>query len=544
MRTFLSSRKAYYFFLALAIILRCLAEINNPDITSDNSILMEAGKNGFERGSFSHTWVTAENLNEVQSKPLTMWPVGICYFIMLFNLFTHNIIYSEICFQCLGALLFIFGSVKLLRFFKLDYFYINLFLLLFAFNCSPFYYLGSTDLFTGSLFLIMVWLTLKASSEEEFQLPSLMWLIILTFVAGIVRFACIPNIVIIPAYFFILSFFRKKGMLAKKGIILLAASGILLFIFYKIFPIDSSRTGFMKTLLSGKLYYTHMQWFDAFPIKSLFFTRPIEFHLPDRRALILLYRVGLFILSFGFLFFILKDYIKNLRLWRWLKSLRSAAPDAHFQVALIFLVTFAVIVGFISLQSLTTGPESNSFGPAWMPPLWTFVYSTRYFIYLMFLIGILFFIAWHRHASQNEAGKFYKLSFSAFLAWALLYWLFINYQFYSPSGNGGGSSWTNDKTAIAAFNHIKHISRDEKAFVVVASHKEKMTEGLITNYSDAYPTDDYDRIIAGNYKNTQKLTLVMIMPEKLNESEQTFVDSHKHSVLNKFNSEQIVRFDL
>ena len=546
MRSFLSSQKTYLVILLVTIILRLLSEINNPILTSDYSIQIEAAKNFIKTGSFSHTWVNAADLSTIKSSPLTTWPVGISFFAVFFNFFTSNLIYSQICFQCLGVLLFIFGSIKLLKFFKVDLIYINLFLLLYAFNSAPFYYLGPTDLFTASLFLWLVYLALKQSNNSDYNVWQISYIIILTFIAATLRFACIPNIVIIPTYFFVLALLNRNKNFFIKGTIILAGSSLLVMLFYIIFPIDGGRVSFIDTLKSGNLYYSHLKWFDAFPLKSLFFTRVIEFRLPYNALVIFLYRVGLLLFSFLFLAFLLSRFIKKLNIFIFIKEFKQKNISQNALVALMFICTFTVIVGFITLQTLTSSPENNSFGPTWMPKIWTFVYCTRYFIYIMFLIIILFFIAYHQSKKENKlVFKLFNSLYVLFFCWAFLYWLFINYQFYSPTGNGAGSEWINEKTNITIFNKINAIQKTKpNAAIVFTSYKNKMVEGLITSYSAATPTDDYEAIINNNFKNTLPVTLMIEMPINKTSAEQKFLNEHKHLVLNSFKNEQLITINL
>ena len=87
---------------------------------------------------------------------------------------------------------------------------------------------------------------------------------------------------------------------------------------------------------------------------------------------------------------------------RDIKEFKQKNINQNALIALMFTCTFTVIVGFITLQTLTSSPENNSFGPAWMPKIWTFVYCTRYFIYIMFLIIILFFIAYNQSKQEKN----------------------------------------------------------------------------------------------------------------------------------------------
>lgn len=545
MTRLLNSRKTYFFLLFIAITLRVLFEVNNPKLTSDHSIQIEAAKNYIESGTFSHSWVQADDLSKINLSPLKMWPLGLSFAVLFFNMFTDDLIYANICFQVLASLLFISGALRLLNYFKVSLPTINLFLLLYAFNPAPFSYLGSTDLFTGSLFLWITYFSLKESESAVLNFKNITWIALLSWFCAVMRFACIPNIVIVPFFFFLAGLIlRKKNYFIKAGIIM-GLTTLFVLIFYKLFPIDNSRTGFIETIKSGNFYYSHLKWFDAFPVKGLFFTRPIEFHLPHKPFLILAYRITLHILSFGFLLLILLSFIPKMKLKTWLNNFKQRTDKEHLLI-LLFAAISAVIIGFITLQSLTTPPEANSFGPSWMPPLWTFVYTTRYFIYIIMLIIILYFIACQNAVSKRKGtSKILLLAYPLFLAWAVFYFAFINYQYYSPKGNGGGSEWKNKKNQIEAYRLINSLKSENPQMPVVHAHyKDKLVEGLITNYAKANSTDDYDLIVQNKFSNSEPLILLLTMPLTISAQEEDFLKTRSHTVMKKLDKEQIVRFNL
>ena len=72
-------------------------------------------------------------------------------------------------------------------------------------------------------------------------------------------------------YFFVLALLSRNKNYFIKGSIILLGSGLLVMLFYIMFPIDGGRVSFIDTLKSGNLYYSHLKWFDAFPIKSLLY---------------------------------------------------------------------------------------------------------------------------------------------------------------------------------------------------------------------------------------------------------------------------------
>jgi len=239
-------------------------------------------------------------------------------------------------------------------------------------------------------------------------------------------------------------------------------------------------------------------------------------------------------------------FIEKLNFVKWFKELFSKPMNIYNCLILLFLTSSLVIVPFLSLQSITTPPEKNSFGPSWMPFLWTFVYCTRYFVYLIVLIIILFFVAYHKLGSEMKFKlNVFKSIYLISLFWSILYWGFIQYQFYSSKGNGAGSQWFNEKENIEVFNLINSVHLSNPKTHIVYSHFEsKKHEGLITNYANSYPTDDYNNIVSERFFHSKKLILILSMPNQMSEIESAFLKNHEHTVLRKFNNDKLIKIDL
>jgi hypothetical protein len=340
----------------------------------------------------------------------------------------------------------------------------------------------------------------------------------------------------------LLAYFSKRKEFFFKGIWILAISALLLVLFYRLFPIDSSRTSFLEALRQGVFFFSSLKWMDPFFIKSLFFSRPIEFHLPGNPVLIRIYRILLQLSSISLALFVFLRFFKRLKFGTWLRDFKANNSDKYNRFGLMFLITFLVVVGFISLQSLTVPPESNSFGPSWMPHYWTHVYSTRYFINVVFLFIIMFFVSFSR-AENAFHKKFFVGSYLVFVTWALGYWLFMNFQFFV--GNGAGSPWVNERSDITAYKLCNKLHDEEPLkCIVLARHQKKIDDGLVASYSKAFPTDDYTRIIKNDFKNSSPLILVMLMPKQLSEEETVFLREKNGSVLYSDTKEQIIRVNL
>lgn len=536
----------FYILLVFALSLRVLSEVNYPILTSDDSIQIEVAKNFNQSGNFTLAWVESKDLSKIQLEPLKLWPVGLSIVVYLLNLITNNLIFAKIVFQCIGVLLFILGIFKVLKLFKVSSNIINLFLLLFSFNSAPFLYLGSTDLFTSALFIWIVYFAIKELISNKSSFINIIFIALLSFFSAALRLACIPNLVIIPLVFILAWAITKNKRNLLNAFISLALGVILTTLFYRLFPFSSARTGFISAIKAGPYYFSLLKWFDPFILKAFFYTRPIEFRLPHNDSILFLYRTTMLFSSFLFIAFLGSVFIKKLNFVAWLKKIDKKILDEYDSLVVIVFCSFLIIVSFITLQSITLPPENNSFGPSWMPNLWTSVYSTRYFIYLIVLLIILFFVGFNKqHVEHKNSSLVFKIIYGMSLTWSIVYWSFSQYQFYSPNGNGAGSEWVNKANSIATFNIINEIHASEpNIHIVFAHYKNFHKEGLVTNYAYAYPTDAYADIIKGNFANSSKLTLIMAMPNNLSNMELAFLESYKHTVLRSFKSEKLIKINL
>lgn len=530
----------------IALLLRVMSEINNPLLTSDHAIQLEAAKNFITDGTFTNSHVDASDLSIVKHKPLTMWPVGLSLTVYLLNFITNNLIYAEILFQCIGAILLVLGLFKLLKFFKVESKILDLFLILIAFNPAPFLYLGSTDLFTAGLFTWIVYYTIIEFNSENRSFKNLLLISLLSFFAAALRFACIPNLAIIPLVFFIMSFIKDRNKNIVNAMIVLLLSIIPVILFYKLFPFSSGRTSFVENVKNGTFYFSHLKWFDPFTIKGFFYTRPIEFRLPSSPIVLFIYRLTLLLGSIVFIGVIFSVFIKKLNPITWFKKIRVHKMSSQDSFMLILISTLLIVVSFIGLQSLTVPAESNSFGPGWMPHFWTHVYSTRYFIYPIILIIAAFFIAYNKMLIEKKRiVVFFKIVYIVSISWSMLIWIFTQYQFYSPNGNGAGSQWKNEAESIEVFNTINAVQNVNLGKQIVYAHYEfKIHEGLVTNYARACSTDDYSDIVSNNFFHSSKLILLISMPNNLSNVEKQFLANHKHTVLKEFKRDKLIQINL
>ncbi len=539
----MKSNKYYLASLLFCIVLRVLFCVNNPVLTSDNSIQYEAGKNYLMIGKLSNSYVNADNLNQVYEKPLKAWPVSLSILILLINMFSRDFIVSAVIIQIIGSLMLLFGILKTLQLLNISKKTQGLFLIFFAFSNSIFYYCGPTDVLTAGIFSWVIFFSLKLTNTNGKEWLYVVLIAVFSALAALIRMACIPNLAIVPFFLLLIYFLKKKTSYLYHSFIIGGLSLLITVLFYYYFPIDSGRTSFINNIKNGIFFFSHLKWMDPFPIKSFLYMRPIDFHLPNNPTLIFLYRAGLLILSFSFFLFLIYLSLKKINSTTWMQRVKNNNNSSLH--TLLLLSTSLIVVSFISLQSVTTPPESNSFGPSWMPPFWTFVYSTRYFVYIMVGIIILFFDEMNKSFQDLKNKLVFKYLYVLFVSYSFCYFLFSNYQYYSPRGNGAASEWINEKEAIAAYRSINKIYEHENnPHIVYCHYKKRYIEGLVTNFAFAHTCNDYENIINNESKHTQPMVLILAMPRTLSRKELTYLANHSFQVLYVSNKEIITRINL
>lgn len=527
----LKVRRVYHAVVLLALILRSLTEIQFPQLDSDYAAQIQSGVHAVNGNGFSIKTVSC-NANQltVESKPLTMWPNGYPILISTFYFITGDPIVAQICIQVLAVVLYVLGFVYLFKTLDISIKVRIVFFLFLAFSPTPFFYLGTSDLLNASLFLWTSTLFIAYFHDNLFW-KAVLLISILSFLAAIIRFASIPALVIFPSVFFMLFLIYRRKELLKMSFFIGFVSVSLTVLFYSIFPIAKGRTDFVDNLIHGNFYFEHIKWFDPFPIKSFIFSRPIEFHLPGSPLLIKVYRYAITFVSFAFFLAVLWNFIKKLSLKR------LASNNQQFlSFVLVFLVTLVVIAGFIALQSLTIPPESNSFGPKWMPPIWTFVYATRYFVYIMVLIQIAVVI-WLSDVVKRKVGFSWLKSVPGFVLGSsvltgIIFWLYYNYNFFGPNGNGSGSMWVTNKEEIFISYYLDDIQKkNPERKVFFFNDLTDGYNGTLSSYFSFNYGVCYSEIISGNcMPGGNEDVFVFLSAKNLTSAERKFLHSRANSI--------------
>ena len=536
----------FWFCLLLALALRVKNETNFPQLDSDYATETEAAKNFIAGHGFSTSTVNPENLSEITYAPLTTWPVGYAMLLVPFYYVCGSFITSAVLVQCISTILLLFGIIKLLRTFNISQLTISLCLLFLAFSPTPFSYLGTTDQLTGAFFLWIIAYSIDIYNSDKTEWKKIIVISMLLVLSCMLRFACIPNIVIIPTFLAACAIWQKKYKLLIPASIIIFFSLVGTVIFFSIFKIDSGRTGFLQNLIHFNLYYKHMLWFDSYPIKALFFPRPIEFRLPHNLMLIRIFRIGLHLASLLFIIYLISYFIKKVKLSN---SIKHSENKNIFPFLILFASATLTICGFISMQSLTTGPENNSFGPSWMPKMWTFVYCTRYFVILILLFQVLFFMMLNEalesinknKISNSIAKSLYVLALGS----SVLQWAYTTTQYHF--GNGAASYWHNGKSEIATFHILNQACEENPKTKIIYScfNRVSYDGGSMSLYSKAYVCRDYQKMMGSDFKHNDPTILYVLMPkENLNEKELAFLSTYKPETVQTFETGTLYRTNL
>jgi hypothetical protein len=530
---FLGRPGIYVFLLLFALFFRFKHEICFPHLTSDYAVQMGAAKNYTEGKGFSGSAVSSDDLSKPVDKQMRMWPIGYPVLLVISWHILHNWFWAAILLQLVGVGLLLWAMLRILLYLGVSKKIRSLFLIFIALSSTPFYYLGTTDLLTAAIFLWCVSIILKQSRNNDYSLTGFIVIGLLSALNCTIRFAYIPNLVIIPAFYFILWFFRKDRRMMTGVLVTAGISFLCTFVFFTLFKIDSGRTSFIQNLIHWDLFWNHLKWFDSFPIKAFFYMSPLEYRLPSAHPGII--RLARFLIHACSLFVILlfvRRYLIRDKAYRWLKE-RVAEKRLISEYLLLFVIVSAVVVGLMSLQSLTTGPEGNSFGPPWMPRMWTFVYATRYFALPMVMLQILLFAMLSElDFRKDRLGSLLAIGLtSAAMSWSALLFVYSNYQIHAPGGNGGDSFWSAEKVDVSIFKKIGLLAEESKVPIVYSGYDSQGAP--VFDYCKAIQCTQYAQLIGGPLRNSAPVRLVMKLParEAMNLDEQKFSDLHKAQLL-------------
>ncbi len=547
LQVLLAKRGTYIFLVCFALLIHFKHEIYFPQITSDEGVQIQAAKGYTEGKGFANYSAPATDLSKEQCTPLKLWPVGFSMFLVLSWHIFHDWILAALFWQLTGVCTLLFSMLRILNLFRISDSLKSVFVLFFALNASPSFYWATTDMLAAGIFLWAAGLALKQATTGNFGLGICVLIAVLSTVNCTLRFASIPNMVIIPGFYLLMGLMRKEKGPIIAAFVIGGCSLLFTFLFFSVFSIDHSRTSFLEDIKHMNFLWSNLKWFDSFPLKAFFYMSPIEYRFPVshpgmiRIGRLLIHFLSLCILSFFGWKLLIRDKIQLFR--------ASAVSEQRllFSYVLLMLVFSCAVIGLMSLESITSAPERNSFGPPWMPNMWTFVYCTRYFAVIMLMLQLLLFILLSRTTLQQERRTVFLLRglAGASLVYGFLFFGYSNYQMYSPHGNGGASYWYNEKEEVEIYRTINRIHKQEPASKLVYAEADQRNDPM-TVFSEATTCENYNAIVSGHYAAGRHLVLLLKMhPANLQTSdEQLFIQMHHAKLLIGARNSELYRVDI
>lgn len=235
--------------LILCIGLRIKHEIAFPNLTSDYSMQAVETENFIEGHGFTDRLVNLKNISEVIYYQSHHEAIGLSIILVPLYYLTGSLIQSLVLVQIIGIVLLIFSVMRIFKIFKLNKLTLSAFLLFTAF--SLFYdYSFTTDNLSAALFLWAIALTMEICMEEKVNRWKEIMIGFFLFLAATLRYAYIPNIIVIPAFFFVFSFIKGEGKAFFTGLKILVYAAVPAFILFSVYKLPSQ--------LSFMSYLTHL----------------------------------------------------------------------------------------------------------------------------------------------------------------------------------------------------------------------------------------------------------------------------------------------
>jgi hypothetical protein len=546
--TFFTKPFGFILLFFIVFLFRAEHELYFPQIDSDYSVQIEAAKNFTEGKGFVNCETKTKDLSQTISIPLQFWPVSFPMLLVgSWHLF-HNWIAAAVFWQLLSLALLLGSGLGILRCLGVSIQIRALFLLFFGLIPSPFYYWGATDMLTAALFMSCVWIILKQEHRQLFSWTSFFWLGLLSGLCAILRFAYLPNQVILPLLFLTLGILRKNKRMYAGALITGGVSFILTFLFFHTYKIDSSRTSFTQTIMHGHLLWENLKWFDQFPLKAFFYTIPIEYRLPSGHpGFIRLARIGLWLGAIFIIVLFVRKFLGSDKAQGYYNS-KDQKERALFTFFAFFIIMTAVVVSVLILESLSTGTEIADFVPPWMPKQWTFVMATRYFAIPVLSIQLMLFILLSRINTSDS--KIVRVSaytlLTCSLSYSILFDCYTELQLHRSGGNGGGSLWVNEKENLEVLKEINRCSTQENK-PVVYSNFELTGRGIpLMLFSNGIICMEYKTILQGNFKSTKPIILLIKIhsKDKRPAEEENFVATYNPRLILSAKNSSLYRLDL
>ena len=310
LRKFLSLPVVTIGIIIVTIAVRIFFQIYFLSISNDKSYQILAAQNFLTGNGFTLHEVLLDDLSQDGYVPLIKWPPGYSLLLTPFlALCKNNVVLATLLLDAITCIFFIILTRKLLLLFSLPIWLVNIYSLVSGFFLYSFCLASSTDFLTLTIFIIAIYYSLKLSAAENLNPGLLLFISVLLFFTGFVRYLYLPVAFVIPFCFVVNGLFNKNKLLLKKGIGIFILTGILITTFLVVQATFAGGAAYTRAAEKGffidsayqlqPFIFTSLFNLDYFVSKLIVVTG-----LPQQAVTVILIAIHHTILFFLFLLFI------------------------------------------------------------------------------------------------------------------------------------------------------------------------------------------------------------------------------------------------
>ncbi len=493
--------------LLLALTYRVKIEIAYPDLNSDYYIQAMQTEDFIEGHGFTSRHVNLKDISDIKyvTKSYT-WPVGLSLILLPFCQLT-NLVNAIVIVQVLSMILLLFSLLKIFKVLGLNKLTLSVFLLFTVFNLS-YGYSFITDKLAAAIFLFAMAFALEAGIGKKISIGKEIVIGLLLFCAMALRYAYIPNIVIIPVFLAFIGIVKHERKLIYAGLKIFVMAAIPAYIFFGIYKINQQHTGFISHLVHFDFNWSSLKQCSPFPSRTFFNPSAIYDHVPPTSSfkfyLLAEYIISALVLGVLFWYFLVKR--------NWWEKVKAGDPIANFTT--LSCLSFLVIGPFLVFNTLTT-VEGNT------------LYETRYFIMLILIIQILFFTLMDEVIKKTVVVKAIPVFVWSLCAFSTVYSIGISISVLTNAWhdvNFKEQAYYWNKMQYKWYNVLNTDAQNNKGVnIIVTSYDEKFFNGPPGYSNSACTTEKYDSLIDGNFHHSKPVIIYALIPDSLNARERNFI---------------------
>lgn len=391
--------------IILAISVRIFFQIYFLSIANDKSYQILAAQNFLAGNGFTLHEVLLNDLSQSAYIPLIKWPPGYSLLLAPFlTLCKNNVVLASLLLDALTCILFIMFARKLLLSFSLPVWLVNIYTLISGFFLYSFCLASSTDFLTLTIFIIAIYYSLKLLAAETLKPILLLFISVLLFFTGFLRYLYLPVAFVIPFCLVVNGLFSKNRVLLKKGISVFLLTGILITTYLVIQSTFAGGAVYTREAEKG-FFIDFTYQLQPFIFTSLF---NLEYFisklivvtgLPQQAVVVLLIAIHHTILFFLLLLFI-----------KWMLKKRFLAVSSINLYIFISTIASLTIIAVLLFLSITNAPHKTG-----VTTEWTYVHESRYYAFPIFFLQQLLFIIIYQYRNFKKRWFRQLLFFCFFL---------------------------------------------------------------------------------------------------------------------------------